>query len=249
MPAPRRLSKTSVNRAGEYLARWWATPGAPGSADSVAELLSDEFGEAFFAVDEWRSQHAYPMALVMPSLRNWVARCSTLGSPPAQRLKRMPQILGKLARHPGMKLARMQDIGGCRAVLRDAGEVQAVADRVTHHWSPRIADYRDVPRSSGYRALHLMVEKRDNRSGEERTVEIQLRTFNQQRWAETVARLGGRLGYGLKDGEGPADLLEYFQMSSDVLDDQDRGRQPDPEFTLRFGELRELVRPYFETGP
>lgn len=188
------------------------------------------------------------MALVMPSLRNWVGRASSLGLPPAQRLKRMPQILFKLQRHPGMSLARMQDIGGCRAVLRNASEVQAVADRITHRWSPRMADYRDVPRSTGYRALHLMVEKRDKISGEDRTVEIQLRTLNQQRWAETVARLGGRLGYGLKDGEGPAELLEYFQMSSEVLDDQDRGRQPEPQFVARFGELRELVRPYFETG-
>jgi|NGEPerStandDraft_8_1074529.scaffolds.fasta_scaffold139223_1 hypothetical protein len=42
MPAPRRLSKTSVNRAGEYLAGWWETPVAPGFADSVDEVLSDQ---------------------------------------------------------------------------------------------------------------------------------------------------------------------------------------------------------------
>ncbi len=244
MPLPSRLSKTRVNRAGEFVASWFSPP-----VPEVGDAAIDELYDAIRAVNEWRGQHAYPMALVMPSLRNWVDRHSSLGLPPAQRLKRMPQIIIKLTRHRGMKLARMQDIGGCRAVLRDAGEVQAVADRITQQWSPRVADYRDVPRTTGYRALHLMVEKRDDRSGEGRTVEIQLRTLSQQRWAETVAGLGNRLGYALKDGEGPDELLDYFRMASDVLDDHDRDRQSDLDFTLRFGELREQVRPYFRDPP
>lgn len=35
----------------------------------------------------------------------------------AQRLKRVPTIAGKLLREPGMKLSRMEDVGGVRAVL------------------------------------------------------------------------------------------------------------------------------------
>lgn len=35
----------------------------------------------------------------------------------AQRIKRLPSIPHKLERIPGMQLSRMQDVGGCRAVV------------------------------------------------------------------------------------------------------------------------------------
>ena len=35
----------------------------------------------------------------------------------SSRLKRLPTILDKLARHPNMKITRMQDIGGARVIL------------------------------------------------------------------------------------------------------------------------------------
>ena len=38
-----------------------------------------------------------------------------------QRLKRVPTILDKLSRLPNMKVTRMEDIGGCRAISQ-AGE-------------------------------------------------------------------------------------------------------------------------------
>jgi ppGpp synthetase/RelA/SpoT-type nucleotidyltranferase len=82
-------------------------------------------------------------------------------------------------------------------VLADASEVEQMARRIRHRWRPvRASDYRDDPRETGYRALHLIVEKRVERySTELRPVEIQLRTENEHRWAEAVARLlRGRVG-------------------------------------------------------
>lgn len=186
----------------------------------------------------------------MPSLRNWVDAESSLGINPAQRLKRLAQIVNKLARHSGMKLARMQDIGGCRAVLANAEEVERIAERIRDHWSPvGTADYREDPRDSGYRALHLIVKKEDRQiSGDQRLVEIQLRTENEHRWAEAVARTGSRLGYALQDGDGPPELLLYFRMASDVLWLQARGESGDSDFRRRFGAVREQVRPYFQTN-
>jgi predicted nucleic acid-binding Zn ribbon protein len=49
----------------------------------------------------------------------------------SQRLKRIPTILDKLHREPGMNLGRMEDIGGCRAVLRDLDEVYRVLGRIS----------------------------------------------------------------------------------------------------------------------
>ena len=219
------------------MAEWWATlPDEPYDP----ELMAADF----WTIDEWRRTHAYPMALCAPALRKWVARISTLGIPPAQRLKRLPRILTKLTRHPGMKLARMQDIGGVRAVLASPLEVDAVAAKINRHWEVvRPSDYRDTPRpDTGYRALHLMVVKR------ERVVEVQLRTQRQQLWAEEIERIDARLGLDLKDGEGPPELVEYFRKASDLLWMQEHAMRPDRDFIATFDGLREQVRPYFTTN-
>jgi hypothetical protein len=65
------------------------------------------------------------MALAMPALRNRVARYSTLGPPPAQRLKRLIQIVRKLQRHEAMKLSRMQG-GGREHERRPAPDARPV---------------------------------------------------------------------------------------------------------------------------
>ena len=46
----------------------------------------------------------------------------------AQRLKRMPTILSKLERQPTMDITRMQDIGGCRAVVQSVKAVNEVVN-------------------------------------------------------------------------------------------------------------------------
>jgi ppGpp synthetase/RelA/SpoT-type nucleotidyltranferase len=195
---------------------------------------------------DWRAQHAYPIKLVMPQLRRWADQHSSSGIRPAERLKRTAQIVQKLIRHPGMKLARMQDVGGARCICSDGKEVERVHQGIVDRWQPvRPADYRDDARSTGYRGLHLMVKKRDNLTGHDREVEIQLRTIPQHRWAQAVMATGNRLGYALQDGDGPDELCEYFRMASDLLYAQERGALLDPATRARFHELREQVRPYF----
>ena len=55
----------------------------------------------------------------------------------AQRLKRLSSIDAKLRRFRNMNLARMQDLGGCRAVLPAVDDVRRVArsyaDRPSRH--------------------------------------------------------------------------------------------------------------------
>lgn len=232
-------SKERVNRAGAKLARWLV--------DVEIELSDDELNELAIPVLQWREQHAYPMELVMPSLREWAARFSSSHIQPSQRLKRMHQILNKLNRHPGMKLARMQDIGGTRAVFGNRDEVEKVHELIRQSWGvDRTKDWRDNGRpDTGYRALHLMVAKRDRISDEDRIIEIQLRTATEQRWADAIMATGDQLGYALRDGEGPPKLLGYFKLASDVLAATERGEAPDSELRSRFSDAREQVRPYF----
>jgi ppGpp synthetase/RelA/SpoT-type nucleotidyltranferase len=95
--------------------------------------------------------------------------------------------------------------------------------------------------------LHLIVAKPAARgSKEQRLVEVQLRNVTEHSWAETVMHTGNRLRSPLQDGQGPAELLEYFRLASDVIYSRDRGLAVDPEFDERFREIREQVRPYFQ---
>ena len=134
MDDPRLPSKTRVNKAGEWLRA--ILTGEEVWEDDVAEV---EAG----VVLAWREQHAGPITLTVPGLRNWVEKYSSLGIMPTQRLKRLTAIADKLVRHDGMKLARMQDIGGTRAILANHSEVEAVFARIRSHWSvDRVADWR-----------------------------------------------------------------------------------------------------------
>lgn len=238
-------SKEAVNKAGRKLATWLY--------EAEVELSNEEIQALALKVFAWRAQHYGPMGLVMPMLRYWSDQFSSVDIKPSQRLKRFRQILDKLRRHPEMKLARMQDIGGARSVLANRDEVEKVHAKIRENWQiERAKDWRDEGRpDTGYRALHVMVSKRDVLSGEDRIVEIQLRTATEHRWSQVIMAAGESLGYSLRDGDGPDDLLEYFRLASDILAIRDRGDEPDEALRTLFIASREQVRPYFtpkETG-
>src|SRR5204863_8123212 len=122
------------------------------------------------------------------------------------------RIVDKLKRLRPMRLTQMEDIAGCRAVLNDPDEVERVRGRIRRKWEVHdTSDYRENGKPlTGYRGLHVIVVRRD------RFVEVQLRTGGQHYWAENVERTSSWTGYNLKDGEGPADLSEYFKDASDL---------------------------------
>jgi len=47
-----------------------------------------------------------------------------------RRFKRLESITWKLRRIPRLRLTNMQDLGGCRAVVRDVATVYALRDRL-----------------------------------------------------------------------------------------------------------------------
>lgn len=232
-------SKETVNKAGRKLSEWLY--------NSEVTIPDEEIDTLALHVYAWRAQHYGPLGLVMPMLREWSDHYSTSNIKPSQRLKRFRQILDKLHRHPEMKLARMQDIGGARAVLANRDEVENLHTKIRDNWGiHRVKDWREEGRpDTGYRALHLMVAKRDQLSGEDRIVEIQLRTETEHRWSQVIMATGEQLGYSLRDGDGPADLLNYFKLASDVLALRDQGVPVDKDLRERFSAAREQVRPYF----
>lgn len=155
-------------------------------------------------------------------------------------MKRMDRILDKLLRFPTMRLSQMDDIGGCRLVLRTLDDVYLVTDRINRRWPhAEILDYIDAPKPDGYRSVHV-VERRDGR-----LVEVQLRTRRQHDWAEAVEDARGLTGYDVKNGMGPVALRRYFRVAAHRLALEDAGQPPDPEIEKDFGSLIEQVRSYY----
>jgi hypothetical protein len=196
--------------------------------------------QALAVASEWRSSFAYPLRKVTVGVRQFVQRESS-SIVVSQRLKRLPQILDKLERFPQTNLARIEDIGGCRAILDNQAAADRVHSRIGKQWEiVRQRDYVREPKDvTGYRGIHLVVER------DARRIEIQLRTPRQQTWASAVERTAGRTGFGLKDGQGPADLVEYFRLAAEGMSYDEIGVDPPSQFTARFTEIRSQVVHYF----
>jgi putative GTP pyrophosphokinase len=96
--------------------------------DSAGELLKNRRGsdneitDALNALSSWRAYHAMPIDNFATVLRERIQKISN-NAIVAQRLKRTPSILLKLANHKTMRLSTMQDIGGLRAILESTEQV------------------------------------------------------------------------------------------------------------------------------
>ena len=95
-----------------------------------------------------------------------------------------------------MKLGRIEDIAGCRAVMSDLDEVLALVQSLiksrTSNLKHRVRDYIFAnPKSSGYRGMHI-VYKYQGTKAEFRnlSVELQIRTKLQHSWATAVEVVG-----------------------------------------------------------
>jgi len=224
-------SKTKVDRAGQILADRLrlVEEGKAIVGQHTPELL-----QAARIIDWWRDEHAKPLSRVAANLRYYAAE---EGEPVvAQRLKKFPTIADKLLREPRMKLSRMADIGGVRAVLPDQAAAYRVAVRLRKNWTiTRMRDYVSEPKNDGYRALHLINRHRG------RLIEVQVRTKLQDVWANAVETDARRIAPGLKFGAGPAGLRDFYAALGAFLADADQGRPIDDALLQRLQGLQERV--------
>lgn len=228
-------SKNQVNAAAFRLAEAYA---------GKRELSDEESTESIRIVDAWRQLHAEPLSWVTEKLMGRVSPVA-VHAVIAQRLKRMPQIIKKIARYEDMNLARMQDVGGCRGVLATLSEVDETAQRVrtyaaSNRWTVRHErDYRAEGRpDTGYRALHIVVIRT------ERLIEIQLRTARQHAWAEAVERVTALSDHDVKEGRAPEEFMSYFKLASDGLYLLDCGGSLTARHQRRFRALHEELGDY-----
>lgn len=233
MTAPQPHTKKQLARAGRLLRD--LTRERHDSSDQ-------ELWDAITLVDWWRAQHAKPLSRVNANLRYYVRK---VGADPSisQRLKRFTTIVDKLRREPTMKLNTMEDIGGVRVILPTQRQVDDVVRdlRSQPRWKiRRVREYvtgRDPgPKSDGYRAVHVIVEK------DGCYIEVQLRTPWQDAWAQSVEQDTRRLKAGLKFGSGPEDLRDYYRVVAEWMelraDDREAPQELLAELTKRFHATR-----------
>jgi len=195
-----RYTKGAVNRAG----------------NTLLDPDSNDHGDAKIVLDNWRACHVTPLNSFQKSLRQKLTKVDK-NALVSQRLKRTPSILSKLERIPNMQLARMQDIGGIRAVvknMRKVREIEAAYKKGTKVFSIANGgkDYIIYPKDSGYRSVHIIFKCKSGFS-----IELQIRTIIQHAWATAVETMGTFLEQSLKSSEGPEEWLNYFSLASSAF--------------------------------
>lgn len=200
-----KFTKGSVTKAGNIL---------------ISEDIDlDKFTWAFQVLANWRAAHTYPINTFQATLRKKISRIDKRAIV-ATRLKRTPSIVAKLIRYPTMQLARMQDIGGLRAITKNITTVRSIekayADVRFKHALVGKKDYITSPKQDGYRGIHLIFRYNNPIAPEYSGlhVELQIRTLLQHAWATAVETMGLFLGQAIKSGMGEENWRHFFALTA-----------------------------------
>lgn len=204
-------TNSAVRRASKVVSKGRGTP--------------EEIEAARSVLSNYRLAHAFPLNAVTVTVKSRALDVNP-DAVVAQRHKRLPTILDKLKRHPSMSVTTMQDLGGCRVVLKSISEVEELAailrdlprsrNRVT-----KVYDYLQSepgPRKSGYRGVHLVYEYGASKTEYHGLhIELQIRTQLQHAWATAVETMDLFSGSELKYGKGDPDVLRFFVLVSSLM--------------------------------
>lgn len=232
-----QYTRRQVDDAGLCLADMWFRRIDPDEAD--------QFIESFDITNNWRSSHSFPLNTFQKTLRE-KARKVYPNAIVAQRIKRTVSIVQKLERFKSISLSKMQDIGGCRAVVGSVGNVfklrEAYVQSQLRHKLVREKNYINSPKESGYRGIHLIYRYESDRSEVYNgfQVEMQLRSRLQHAWATAVETAGTFLERSLKSSQGPADWLQFFAHVSSAFA-LIEGRTTVPGTPAKKNELKEWI--------
>lgn len=167
-----QISKAQIDRLGDRLR-------GASHTESDLRLLDDyrrSFGDAYRAV---------------------VRTIRELGESPTGRPAKSTVSIVEKLRRESIRLSQMQDVAGCRVVVRNVMEQEQLAASLTTAFpGAPVIDRRGSP-SHGYRAVHIIAEI----SG--KPVEIQIRSSLQHLWAEVSEKSSDVLDPSIKYGGGP----------------------------------------------
>lgn len=226
------LTTSRVNRAGQRIRR--IVRGQESDSERLAAAIDILVG--------FRALHAIPLQTATRGLRSAVTS-ERLPVQVSQRLKRVPTIIDKLLREPTLPLSRMQDIGGCRAILPTIPDIRAVQERLARPSRARelvaVSDYIEDPRDSGYRGVHVIMLYRG------RIVEIQLRTPAMHEWAATVERLTDRYGEDYKGAWHPV-VGPFLAVVSEAMSIEESGGSVRASLVTEVDRQRIIMARYLQ---
>lgn len=212
---PGDYSKSNVNRVGEIL-----------KDKREVEAYSQEETEAFNTFSNWRASHAYPLHIIMKNIKKLALKIS----PEAicvQRLKRVKSIIIKLLRFPGMKLSRIEDIGGCRIVMPNVELVRILAEQYISknkrhkRIKSREKNYINNPKPDGYRSIHLVYayysRNKVGKTFNDKLIEIQIRSKLQHIWATALETNDLFNHQRIKFGQGDPKWKYFFKLVSSAF--------------------------------
>ena len=215
----------------------------------------EERDQAIAKIQNYREIHLYPLMLI----KNHLARTANKVDSNiiiARRLKRLPTIIHKLERNTldgindnAIKLTRMQDIGGCRAIVKDLTQLNALQARLLKsrsvHKIVRISNYL-TPKLTGYSGVHLVYscfDEDDSGNNWKKTkIEVQLRTSLQHAWATSLEIIDTLEHIDLKTSlDGHEDWRRFFYIAG-VLVAHDEGASilEQDQLKAHESELNEL---------
>lgn len=215
------FSVEEVDRAGEMLIEFPDIPEFMYDWTKQDREKFEEWNNAYNVVDNWRASHSFPLNTFQTTLRDKAHRvdssCFT-----AQRLKRLWSIEAKLSRRK-FKLSEIQDIGGCRAILKSVEHVDKLVEIYStsdlKHKLERVDDYIRHPKASGYRGVHLIYsyysDRKDTYNGHK--IEMQFRSPLQHAWATAVETVGTFTSQALKSSRGNKQWLRFFQLMGSAI--------------------------------
>jgi ppGpp synthetase/RelA/SpoT-type nucleotidyltranferase len=200
-----------------------------GEALRVFSNLSEtDFNETMKVISYWRQAHEEPVKKALDLISNVITPIDKTALF-ARRMKRIPSIFGKLIRYPKMSLYKINDIGGCRVIIKDRQTLYSVLRKlkklpefqISGGNNCKINDYIKQAKPDGYRSVHI-IGKFLNEEGIERFVEIQLRTPIQHSWATAVEIVDLFTKQSLKTNQGDPEWSNLFNKLSEHFDIMDK---------------------------
>ncbi len=180
-------SKTQIDQLGDRLRKGEAS-------DEDVRLLED-----------YRLSFAEAYEEVIASIQRAVQL-----QPTGRPAKLTSSIIAKLRREK-TRLSRMQDIAGCRVVVRCVLAQDQVIERLRGELpGAKVIDRRKQP-SNGYRAVHLIATARN------KLIEIRVRTELQHLWAQLSEKLADAGDPAIKYGGGDFVVRQLLSGLSDII--------------------------------
>ena len=174
----------------------------------------------------YRVSHQRALNITFDFLSNYNKKLNK-GNITVYRLKRLDTILRKIIRYKNMQVVNMQDIAGCRAIVKNVNQIDSFKTTILNSKKFHIIntkDYINNPPDSGYKSYHIIVKP----YGCEETVEIQLRTEEMHYWATLVEITDLLYKVKVKEGEDHPKLYRFHQLLSKKDD-------------IKFDEEKELI--------